>query len=221
MKSNPPLKICIVSEQLSGGGAEKAAAVLSNFFEKNQCIVYHVIVVDNVSYSFSGQLFNMGLLKNKSNSVWNKIQRFRHLNRFFKSHSFDFIIDNRVKNNFFQEFLITKLIYNAPVILVVHSFMINLYFPKNRFLAHRMYGKSFRIIAVSKEIQNRIESKFHFKNVQTLHNPIDFEEIEHKISLPLQVNYRFVLAVGRLIQVKQFEQLIAAYADSNLPQNQI
>ena len=57
-------RICIVSDQLATGGAERCAATLSIFLEKNNCKVHHVIVVDKIEYDFAGEVLNLGKLKN-------------------------------------------------------------------------------------------------------------------------------------------------------------
>ena len=69
-------RICIVSDQLATGGAERCAALLSVFFEKNYCKVHHIVVVDKIEYEFAGELLNLGKLKNKSNGLLNRLKRF-------------------------------------------------------------------------------------------------------------------------------------------------
>ena len=86
-------KMCIVSDQLATGGAERCAALLSVFFENNNCKVYHVVVVDKIEYEFSGEVLNLGKLKDDSNGFFNRIKRFRVLRNYFATNSFDYIID--------------------------------------------------------------------------------------------------------------------------------
>ena len=98
--------ICIVSDQLSTGGAERCSALLSVFFEKNNCRVHHVLVVDKIEYEFSGKVLNLGKLKDNSNGFFNKLKRFNVLRKFFSDNQFDFIIDFRVKKHQWQELYI-------------------------------------------------------------------------------------------------------------------
>ena len=50
-------KICLVSDCLSDGGAERVAASLSDFFFFKNIDVQHVIVQDDVKYAFSGTVY--------------------------------------------------------------------------------------------------------------------------------------------------------------------
>ena len=70
------MSIAMVSDQLSVGGAERYAAFLSQYFENNHIKVHHVIVVDKIEYAYSGELLNLGKLKDNSNGVINRVHRF-------------------------------------------------------------------------------------------------------------------------------------------------
>ncbi|MFM9825184.1 glycosyltransferase, partial [Flavobacterium sp.] len=187
--------ICIVSDQLATGGAERCAAFLSVFLENNYCKVHHVIVVDKIEYEFSGKVLNLGKLKDNSNGFFNRLKRFRVLRRFFSDNQFDYIIDFRVKRYQWQEFYIAKFIYNAPLIVTVHSFMTDLYFPKNIILANWIYSHCYKIVSVSNGIKKRIESDFKYSNIETIYNPIDIGYIQNQSKENL--DYKYILAVGR------------------------
>ena len=215
-------RICIVSDQLATGGAERCAATLSIFFEKNNCKVHHVIVVDKIEYDFAGEVLNLGKLKNQSNGFFNRLKRFKVLKQFFKKNKFDYIIDFRVKRHALQEFYIAKYIYKSPLIVTVHSFMTNLYFPKSKLLANNIYSHCYKIVAVSIAITDKIKSEFSYSNIETIYNPIDFNLIEKASNKDLKLNYKYILAVGRMQDsVKQFDVLIDCYAASNLPKQSI
>ena len=62
--SKRKFNICLISDQLSDGGAERCAANLSIFFEENHCSVTHVVIVDRITYNYKGQVFNLGKLTN-------------------------------------------------------------------------------------------------------------------------------------------------------------
>jgi glycosyltransferase involved in cell wall biosynthesis len=215
-------RICIVSDQLATGGAERCAATLSIFFEKNNCKVHHVIVVDKIEYAFAGEVLNLGKLKNQSNGFLNRLKRFKILKQFFKKNKFDYIIDFRVKRHALQEFYIAKYIYNAPLIVTIHSFMTELYFPKIKFLANSIYSHCYKIVSVSNAINEKIESEFNYSNIQTIYNPIDFDAIENASNVNLELNFKYILAVGRMQDsVKQFDVLIDFYAASDLSKHNI
>ena len=215
-------KICIVSDQLATGGAERCAAILSVFFEKNNCKVHHVVVVDKIEYEFAGEVLNLGKLKDDLNGFFNRLKRFRVLRNFFSTNSFDYIIDFRVKRFQIQEFIIARYIYRAPLIVTIHSYMIDLYFPKNIILANWVYSNCYKIISVSNGIRKRIESDFKYSNIETIFNPIDLEFIENQSNENFEFDFKFVLAVGRMQDgIKQFDKLIESYSKSELPKNDI
>ncbi len=212
----------MVSDQLATGGAERCAALLSVFFEKNNCRVQHVLVVDKIEYKFSGKVLNLGLLKDNSNGFFNRLKRFNVLRKFFSDNQFDYIIDFRVKKHQWQEFYIAKFIYNAPLIVTVHSFMTDLYFPKNIILANWIYSHCYKIVCVSNGIKEKIVSDFKYSNIETIYNPIDLEYIQNQSKENLDLDYNYILAVGRMQDgIKQFDKLIECYANSELPKKDI
>jgi len=220
--SSEKYKICIVSDQLAGGGAERCSAVLSQFFSKNNCTVHHVLVIDKIEYEFAGELLNLGKLKKGGFSLSDRFHRFFTLYKFFRKNKFDFIIDTRAKNKPWQEFVITKFIYNAPTIFMVHSYLTELYFPKWHYLAKCIYRNSYKIIAVSDKIKGKILSEYHYNQVQTIYNPIDLTHIEKQSNEALEVDFKYIIAVGNMhIDVKQFDKLITVYAKSDLPNQNI
>lgn len=218
VSENKQHRICIVSEQLAGGGAERCSAVLSQFFVANNCSVHHIIVIDKVEYEYSGELLNLGKLKGVEFNWSDRMLRFKVLHRFFRKNKFDFIIDTRVVNRQLQEYFITKFVYNAPLISMVHSFMTELYFPKNKYLAKTIFSKAKKIIAVSDAITDKIKREYYYNQVQTIYNPIDSIYIEKQSKEDLKLDYNFVVAVGNMnTNVKQFDQLIDCYSKSDLP----
>jgi glycosyltransferase involved in cell wall biosynthesis len=215
-------KICLISEQLANGGAERCAALLSQFFDKKNMEVHHVTVLDIIEYEFSGELLNLGQLKNKTNGLFNKLKRFTILRKYLKEHSFDYIIDFRVKNNQFQEFVMTKVLYKSPYIMTIHSYMTEMYFPKWQFLAKNIYTNAYGIVTVSKKIEEKIQHELQYNNLIAINNPIDVEAIESQSNKRIDIDFKYILAVGRMVDnIKQFDKLITAYYHSNLPNENI
>lgn len=212
----------MVSDMLANGGAERCAALLSVYLENNNCKVHHVTVVDKIEYKYAGELLNLGSLSDGSNSFFDRLKRFKVLRNFFFQNKFDYIIDFRVKNHQWQEFYIAKFIYKSPLIVTVHSYMIDLYFPENRLLTNWIYSNCKEIVAVSKEIKKRIGSKTNYSNCKTIHNPVDLEFIESFSKEALDFDFKYILAVGRMYDnIKQFDKLIESYANSELPENEV
>jgi N-acetylgalactosamine-N,N'-diacetylbacillosaminyl-diphospho-undecaprenol 4-alpha-N-acetylgalactosaminyltransferase len=69
--------------------------------------VHHIIVIDKIEYEFAGVVLNLGKHKKKQ-TVFLISSQDLILSEYPLNNQFDFIIDFRVKNNQFQELLITK-----------------------------------------------------------------------------------------------------------------
>jgi glycosyltransferase involved in cell wall biosynthesis len=214
-------KICLIGECLATGGAEKAMALLSDFFVSKGIDVHTVIVVDSVTYHYSGKLLNLGKMKNRSNGLFNKLGRFRALKKFLNENTFDYIIDFRIRVSFLQEFAISRFLYNVPVVYTVHSAMTNLYVPASNALANAIYGNAFGVTAVSYAIAQKLVGDYGLKNTKTIHNPVDLDVIANLSDKFISLDGKYILAAGRMTENKQFAQLIEAYAKSQLPKKQI
>ena len=215
------IKICFVSDCLSTGGAERVAAFLSTFFMSKGIEVHHIIVQDRIDYEYSGQLLNLGKLKINSSSVLNKLKRLIVFKKYINKNKFDYILDFRVQNHFFQELLIARFVYKKNAIYNIHSYMLNLYLPKNQYLAKLIHNKKHRIVTITEVIKHKIEADYHLKNVKKILNPIDTLAIENFSKTSLNIDFQFIIAAGRMNENKQFDLLIKCYSVSNLPEKNI
>ena len=219
---NKKYKIALIGYRLSIGGAERALANLSIFFEQNNIEVHNIIVIDAVSYSFAGKLVNLGKLKNSSNGLLNKFHRLRFLNNYLKQNEFDYIIDFRFRIKPIQEFMIAKFLYKTKVIFSVRSYLIDHYMPNWSLLTRLMYGKCYQIVAVTNKVKELIETKHQLKNVTTIYNAIDIEGISKKSQVPIALDFQYIIGVGQMeTNIKQFDKLIEAYAKSILIRSDI
>lgn len=215
-------KIALIGYRLSGGGSDKVMANLSVFFESQGFEVDIIIVLDEVSFPYSGKLVNLGLLKNKSNGFFNKIKRLSALRKYLNENKFDFIIDFRFRTKIIQELILARFIYNTKTIFTVHSFLIDHYMPNNSVLTRLMYNHCFANVAITVEMKMLIENKHQLKNVITIHNPVYLEEILQKKEQNIDVKFDFIIAIGQYEnEIKQFDKLILSYAKSALPEKQI
>ena len=219
---NKKIKIALIGYRLSRGGAEKVMAILSQFFEKQGLEVHTIIVLDEISYSYSGKLVNLGKMKNASNGFLNKWNRFAFLKKYLSENQFDFIIDFRFRIKPIQEILIAKWLYKTKTIFTVHSFLTDHYMPNWSFLSRFMYGSCYRLVSISDESKALIEKKHQLKNVVRIYNPIDIEEIAVKSKEHNELSYNYIIGVGQMeTNIKQFDKLIDAYSNSVLPENNI
>ena len=219
-----PKKIALVGFNLSGGGAARVMANLSNYFSKQNIGVHIVVFHDEVGYEFSGELYNLGRLKSKSNTIFNKIKRFYHFRKYLKQHNFDTIIDFRFRKRILQEYLISRCVYSRQkTIYTIHSSKLDVYLPKSRFWAKIIYGESRGIVTLTKDMERIImESYPKLSNIVTISNPIDLSLIQSKINKESEFNFNYIIAAGKYdTNVKQFDKLIESYSKSILPENQI
>jgi len=215
-------KIALIGFRLGKGGAEKALANLSIFFDKKGIEVHNIIVLDDVSYNYAGKLINLGKLKNKSNGVLNKLKRLIFLKNYLKENQFDFIIDFRPRTKIIQELLIAKWLYQSKAIFSVRSYLIDYYMPNWTFLTQLMYGKSYRIVAVTNLTKKLIQNKHKLKNVVTIYNPFVVEDSISESKPDINLDFDYIIGVGEMeTNIKQFDKLIEAYSNSILPINNI
>lgn len=212
-------KICLIGITLSNGGAQKIHAILSNFFFSKNIEVHNIVILDEVTYEFSGKLLNLGELKDKKNGVLNNLKRFQILKRYIKENNFDYIIDVRTRNNQIKEFLIAKFAYNAPYIPMIHSYNTDWYFPKNDFLAKNIFSNAYGIVCVSKEIEEKVRTKYGYENLKTIYNPLEIDKIVSLSKEKIDLDFEYIFAAGRMVfdNNKQFDKMILAYAASRLP----
>ena len=220
--SKSQLKIAIVTSSLGGGGAQKSSANLSFVLSKLGHKIHVISVMNSIDYDFKGVLLNLGILKEKNDSVWGRIKRFWVFYNYLQTEQFDYIIDSRARPTFFKQFIINKLLYaNQNVIYVVHSSFLNNYFPSSKFLSRLLYTNATSIACVSKAVHNLVYEKYEFENISTVYNALpSSQSIQSEKIIDLPQNY--ILFCGRVDDsIKNVSLLLDAYKRSNLKQNNI
>lgn len=218
------IKICLVGDSLSGGGAERVHALLSGYFSNNGIEVYNVVVQDKVDFNFSGELLNLGLLKDDKNGLTNKLKRFNVLRNFIKNHEFDYVIDFRMRKKYLQDLFISRFIYTVSTVYTVHSSVLKWYMPEQVWLTKLIYGKAYGVISIAHKMKANIENYYHLTNVKNIYNPVDIRYVERRYKEDfVDPGYVYILAVGSMHanNVKQYDKLIEAYAKSGLPRNNV
>jgi len=217
-KERRTYKIALVGYTLSNGGAERVLSTISQYLYQAGFEVHNIIMIDQVTYSFGGTLFNLGKLRNKSNNLCNKIKRFYSFKKYVEQEKFDLLIDFRFRVVYFQEFFIYKFIYKMPKIQTVHSGRFHSYLFKYKFLSNYFFKKIDKIITVSKEQQKLIEKELGFTNIQTIYNPIDIGSIKRfcENEKSLEFDFEYIVGIGRIAVSKQFDKLIESYLLSQL-----
>ncbi|WP_418604272.1 glycosyltransferase [Hwangdonia sp.] len=219
-----PKKIALVGFHLSGGGTARVMANLSESFHDKGIELHIIIIHDELGYDYSGTLYNLGKLKSEPNTVFNKIKRLIHLRSYVKQNDFDFVIDFRFRKRIIQEYLISRLVYNQKkTIYTIHSSQLAIYLPKSKYWANVIYGKAYKIIAITESMKNLVETIYPFlDNVGMVYNPIILNKIKEKSIEALEINFEYIIGVGQFdTDQKQFDKLIEAYSKSILPQTRI
>lgn len=208
------IKVCLVTISLGVGGAERSTAILSQMLEMKGYDVHIVILNDLIEYPYSGKIFNLGARKTEDDPLFERISRFKKLRSYFKSEDFDFIIDNRTRPSALKELYYLDFLYRGfNIIYVIRSAHLDLYLPKNRWVASRIVKKAFAIVGVSKYISESINMLFSTKKAISIYNPMmEF------LSVDMNFDERYIIFVGRIEDsVKNISLLLEAYQKSKLP----
>lgn len=216
-------KVCIVCTSLDCGGAERASATQSVIFHNLGFDVSIVTVKSGVAYHYEGAYFNLGALKNESDSSLGRIKRLLAFKKFLDRNRFDFIVDNRARNQAYREFIITKFIYNLPTIYVIHSFEASLAFTKYTWLNKFLYQNK-QMVCVSKTGAEKFKKLYKLKQITTIYNAFDFHKIQEQSneeSDDLNIG-DYIIFYGRIHnESKNLKLLLEAYKISKLKKNNI
>ncbi|ULC58997.1 glycosyltransferase [Flaviramulus sp. BrNp1-15] len=209
-------KICLLVDSLSSGGAEKLAANTSLLLNKKGYEVYIVTMQNSLGYQYKGELYNFGLIKEKNN-IFKAFFKFKN---FFKIQNFDLVIDHRVRSKYLKEFLFSRLIFQKELVLYyIHNYDLSYSFsflnsPKLAIIPH---VKQKVFISVCKEVQEKLKKDLRIES-EVIYNYIT-EDLLAFQSKRNSLNY--IIGVGRLTKIKQFEILIKSYSESKLPKENI
>ena len=215
------LKICIVASSLAKGGAERSSATLSQMLCDIGHDIHLVTVLSGVAYPFSGVHFNLGELKDNKDDFLSRIKRLRVFKKYLESNKFDLIIDNRSRIQAYREFLITKFIYTIPTIYVLHNYKTSKVFTKYKWLNTFLYKEKV-MTAVSKEATKKFREKFKLKDIRTIYNGFDFDEINNKALEGVVLENDFIIFYGRIDdEHKNLKMLLDSYKLSKLSEEGI
>ncbi len=222
MAQNKKIKIALVGKKHSDGGAERVLSNLSFAFERLGYEVHVIVTVNDVTYPYAGKLFNIGLLRDSSNSFFNRINRFLALRKYIRQEKFDIIIDFRTRVNGLYEFMVYKFAYVSPIkIQTVHLGKFSNYLLEQKWLSKLIFKKFDKIICISEKQKEAVEKTLGFTNLALIYNPIDITNIQQLKSEKPEIDFKYIIAIGRFAKAKQFDKLIPAYSQSELPKQNI
>ena len=215
-------KICIVVSSLGGGGAERSSALLSHILDGLGYDIHIVSVLDRIDYSYKGTLFNLGKIKKEDSSIFGRINRLFIFKKYLKKNNIEIVIDARSRVQAYREFLVAKFIYTLPVIYVLHNYNYKKAFTSYRWLNTYLY-KNKKMVAVSKAAEDNYRKTYALKNITTIYNSFDFENIRKNADQKADNDLsNYIIYFGRLDdEHKNLKLLFDAYKLSNLSQQNI
>jgi len=204
-------KIAIVIADLDLGGGQRVAINLAREFAK-QHDVSLIIFQDNEShYDMPGHLVNLDCPQKKHlpGKLYNIVKRASRLRKVIKKEQFDHVFGFMETANF------ATALACPDAALSVHCNPRELTFFE-RVLLRLTYPGAKNIIAVSDDVVSILRDDFKLKNVSRIYNPVDVADIQAQVKAPYQHPRPYIVALGRMHEVKRFDLLIDAYAKSKM-----
>jgi N-acetylgalactosamine-N,N'-diacetylbacillosaminyl-diphospho-undecaprenol 4-alpha-N-acetylgalactosaminyltransferase len=205
-----PIKVAVVGYKLADGGLERVFGNTTKMLNHAGIEVHTLVLENKIEYEFGGELVSFG--------NYSKFLKYFKLRNYLQKQKFDYVIDFRHRINPKMEWLFLNFIYkNLKTVYTVHSSKLSTYLTENQFITNRILQKTNKIVAVSNFIKQEIESKFSNNSVEVIYNAIDVNSFVASETLP----FEYIISVGRLVQLKQFDQLIESYSKSVLSEKNI
>lgn len=206
-------KIAIVGYRLAKGGLERVFSSVSHLLHDADCDVHVFVLEDDVQYSYSGKLINLG--------HYSKFQKYFQLRRLLKINQFDYVIDFRHRINPWMEMVFLQFIYaNFKTIYTIHSSKLSVYLTDKAWVARQILKKAFKIVPVSNALNKKLINDFIFDKGVVISNSLVDNALEMEVD-QITLPFKYCIAVGRLVALKQIDKLIEIYAQSDLPRNKI
>lgn len=213
VKQGKKNKIALVGYTLADGGLERVFASLSQVLSDSDFEVHVIILENKVAYSYCGTLVNLGM--------YSKFQKYFKLRKYLYKHQFDHIIDFRYRINSWMELAFLYYVYSSfKIIYTIHSSKLEHYLTSKRWVAKQIFSKVYKIVSVSVEMNNKIRKQFNFEKGIVIPNSISLMKVNYENTDP-KIQFKYCIAIGRLVAMKQFDKLIQTYCNSDLPRKEI
>ena len=204
-------KIAIVIADLVLGGGQRSALNLATALSKNHDVTVVVFQDSYRQYEVPCNLVNLECPDQNSTleKAFNVFRRAYKLKRLFKAQQYDYIFSFMESANF-------PVAMAAPkAILSVHCnpHEIGTY---ETWLMKLTYPRAQHIIAVSEDVATILRNDYGMKKVSRIYNLVSFDEIKQQGSEEYQHERPYIVALGRLADVKRLDLLVDAYSKSSL-----
>ncbi len=215
-------KIALVIYSLHEGGAEKVASELSIHFSQSGHHV-SVIVFDDRHrvYAHGGRLVDLNLpaaehaspiisMLSRAKLLVARAWRLRRLNQ---RQSFDLMIAVMESAGF------AAVLASRDAIVANHCNPEENFSRMEWWLADYLFPRARKVVTVSEQGAALFKQRLPLKNLQCIYNPISQQRIRQAAAKPTEIpvlSQRYIIAIGRLEQVKRFDRLLEAYAHSKV-----
>lgn len=218
-KDNP--RILIVTGVLwVGGGAEKVAAMLGNYFT-DQGYETHLLTFYEApeKYPYHGvyHTLNEQPKKNRLSKIWNIPVRIWRIRQYARAHNIDTIFSFLEEANFYV--LVMKMLF-ARRMRVIVSVRNNIrrrgwFF---RTISRMLYPYAAKVVSNTRSVERMLIEDFGLTNTASIYNPLDMDMIEKRKQEPLASEFAWLssrsplcISIGRLIHQKGQWHLIRAF----------
>lgn len=217
MKKN----VAIIISRLCIGGAEKIAAMLSEYiYEKGNNVFLFVDTHQNKNnYNYKGKLINLNF-DSETNFLKN-VNLSKHINKIKKlkkKYKIDITISFMERYNFIN--ILSR--YNDRVIISIHTYLKHSLkeYGLEGIIVHMyikwLYNKADDIVVLTNEGKKELINKFNIvsQKIKVINNPINFDEVEIKKNVSL-LDWKYgnntIINIGRLENAKAQWHLIRAF----------
>jgi len=211
-------KICLLSNSLAKGGAERSCSLLSQMLSNAGFEVFLVVLNDAVDYEYKGTLFNLGQSKKGKDTFIHRLQRMVRLRRFLVENNIEVVIDHRPKNHFQRERFYKHFVYrNIKTVYVYHTSKKEECVTEQPKKYAALFDTTTIHVGVSKHIEEEILGKAKLLNTVTIHNAFD-DQWDASQALPASLQgEKYVLFYGRLVdEVKDLKFLLRSFKASGI-----
>ncbi len=206
-------KAAIVIADIQLGGGQRSALNFASALSKDHevtLIVFHTV---EQQYEVPYRLVNIKC-PDKFNVVgkaYNVLKRAFKLRRHFKAEKYDYIFGFMETANF------PTVIASSKSILSVHCnpHELNSY---ESILARALYPRAQHVVAVSEDVATILREDYKLKKVSRIYNLVPFEDVQREGANAYQHDKPYLVALGRLSEVKRLDILVEAYSKSALKQ---
>ena len=201
-------KILFVNSTLTSGGSEKVMVMLANELSKTN-EVYMILVKEskNETYKLNDSIKCNKFTYKHKNKILKLLERIKKIRQNIKKNNYDCIISFMYDIN--RSVLLSTLGLKVPVIISERN---NPAARKNNFILkiidNILYKKSKKIVLQTNQVKKFFSTKLQSKIV-VIPNPIS-NQIENAYKGKRKNK---IVAVGRLVEQKNFEMLIEAFSE--------